>query len=241
MEKRKLLIADGNEELREALEAALQDEFCIRIANNGPEAMQLLDSFAPEVLVLDVVLSGVDGLRVLEYAAERGHKMKTLVATAACTEYVLGKLTQLAVGYVLKKPCQLKIAVERVREIAAEVVPVAALDEEQKLAQILLQLGINPKHNGYHYLCTAVKNCAQDSAQSLTKELYVTVGAVYGVSAQQVERSIRVAVEAAWKRRDARVWQQWFPGASAMKRPTNGEVICRLAEYLLLEKARKIG
>lgn len=241
MEKKKLLIADSNEELCAALSAALQDEFCVRIALSGKEALALLDRFNPEVLVLDVMLAGLDGIRVLEYAADHGHKLKTLVTTPVRSEYVFTKLMQLNVSYILLKPCDLEVTAERVREIAGQCDAPEAQSNEQKLAAILLELGWNPKHNGYHYLCTAVKIYAGNNTQSLTKELYVAVGAVYGVGWQQVERSIRAAAESAWKHRDEKLWRQYFPAASALRRPTNGEVICHLAEHLLLEKTRKIG
>lgn len=241
MEKQKLLIADGNEEFCAALESALREEFCIQAAFSGDEAAKLLDRFKPDVLVLDVSLSGLDGIGVLEYAAERGHKIKTLVTMSFRSDYIFAKLSQLEVSYVLLKPCDLNILAERIREIAAQITPVVTRDDTKKLTQILLQLGLNPKHIGYHYLCAAVKLYSEDTTQSLTKELYVAVGEVYGSGWQQVERSVRAAIEAAWKRRDDRFWRQWFPGVSALKRPTNGEVICGLAEQLLLEKTRKYG
>lgn len=243
MEKSKLLIADSNQEFSAALETVLRDDFCIRIADNGKDALTLLESFAPEVLVLDVMLSGLDGIRVLECAAERGHNFKSLVTTSVRSDYIFAKLTQLKVGYVLMKPCDLQITAERIREIAQEYETAPLLNEEQKLAAILLELGMNPKHNGYHYLSTAVQLYGQDNTQSLTKELYVAVGAIYGVQWQQVERSIRVALEAAWLHRDEKVWRKWFPAGTvtALKRPSNGQVICGLAESLRMEMGRKFG
>ena len=241
MEILKLLIADGNEEFCAALESALREEFSIQMALDGNEAVTLLDRFQPDVMVLDLSLSGLDGIRVLEYAAERGHKIKVLATMLFRSDYIFAKLSQLKVNYVLLKPCNLQITAERVRDIAVQTAPVITQDDGKKLGQILLQLGVNPKHNGYHYLCTAVRIYAQDTTQALTKELYVAVGEVYGASWQQVERSIRAAVESAWNRRDDRLWQRWFPGVSALKRPTNGEVICGLAEQMLLEKVRRFG
>lgn len=243
MEKKKLLIADGNQEFCTALKSVLKDEFCICIAENGKDAQTLLDSFAPEVLVLDVMLSGLDGIRVLEHAAERGHKVKALATTSVRSDYIFAKLMELKVSYVLMKPCNLQIAAERVREISQEYEILPLPSDEQKLTAILLELGVNPKHNGYHYLQTAVQLYGQDSAQSLTKELYVAVGAAYGVHWQQVERSVRAALEAAWKHRDEKIWRKWFPAGavSALKRPSNGQVICCLAEHLRMERTRRIG
>ena len=146
---------------------------------------------------------------------------------------------------MLMKPCDLDNAAERVREIADSCCEISgpAQNREETVAQILLELGVNPKHNGYHYLCSAVDAYAADNTQALTKELYGAVGAMHGVGWQQVERSIRAALESAWRNRDENVWRQWFPTGTynTLKRPTNGEVICRLVQYVLLKKIRKIG
>ena len=241
MEKKKLLIADGTETFCTALASVLDEEFYIRIADNGEKALEIMDSFAPDVVVLDVMLPGLDGIAVLEQAAQRGCRSKVLVTTLVRSEYVFAKLAQLEVSYVLMKPCNLAITAERVREIADAYceIPVSQCSEEEKLAESLLELGVNPKHNGYHYLCDCVKGYAEDNTQSLTKELYVAVGASFGVSWQQVERSIRSTLEAAWQRRDERIWRSWFPAGAG--KPSNGEVICRLAEHLRLNLGRKIG
>lgn len=243
MEKRKLLIADSNPEFISALKSVLSDTFSICDTTNGHQALELLDSFAPDVMVLDVVLAGLDGIRVLEQA--RGHKMKVLVTTLVCTDYILSRLAQLDISYLLLKPCDLEMAAERVREIAGEcdVLTAAEPDEGQKLTAVLMELGLNPKHNGYRYLCEAIAQYRKNSNQLLTKELYTAVGRKFGVSAQQVERSIRTAIEWAWLRRDERIWHRWFPAGmlSATKHPTNGELICALSQLLQLEQTRKIG
>ena len=101
------LIADGNEEFCAALSGLLHDAFCIQIAPDGNEAVALLDRFQPDVLAVDLSLSGLDGIRVLEYAAEHGHKLKTLVTMSYRSDYIFAKLTQLEVSYVLLKPCNL--------------------------------------------------------------------------------------------------------------------------------------
>lgn len=245
MEKRKLLIADSNPEFTLALKSVLCDAFSIRDTADGHQALALLGSFTPDVLVLDMMLTGLDGIRVLEQAAAQGYKTKVLVTTLVWSDYLLSRLAQLDISYILTKPCDLEIAAERVREIAGEcdILPAAEPGDNRKLTAILLELGLNPKHNGYRYLCEAIEAYRQNSSQSLTKELYAAVGKKFGVSAQQVERSMRTAIEWAWLRRDDRIWRRWLPAGtlSATKHPTNGEIICALAQMLQLEQIRKIG
>ena len=72
MDARKLLIADGNEEFRRALAAELQGAYHVRCCDDGKEALSLLRSFAPDVLVLDLMLPGLDGISLLQSAAASG-------------------------------------------------------------------------------------------------------------------------------------------------------------------------
>ena len=51
---------------------------------------------------------------------------------------------------------------------------------------------------------------------------------------ENVERSIRTALDKAWEKRDPEKWQKYFP--SAQQRPSNAVFISRLAEALVLEE-----
>ena len=245
MPKWNLLIADGNLEFSDALKSMLRDTFDIRSTDDGAHALELMAQQVPDILVIDVTLLRLDGIRVLEEAARRGYQMKVLVTTLVCTDHILNKLSKLDISYLMMKPCDLENAVERILEIAEEctLLPEHVADNAQKLTQIVLELGLKPKHNGYHYLCEAVQVYGKDPKQSLTKEVYTAVAAKFGVNGSQVERSIRAAIEAAWNSRDEMVWRKWFPSGmlSGTKRPANGEVICQLAELLTMEQHRKIG
>lgn len=52
----KLLIADDNEDFRQALADALQGAYYVRTCRTGREALTLLHSYRPDVLVLNLLL-----------------------------------------------------------------------------------------------------------------------------------------------------------------------------------------
>ena len=101
MDTRKLLIADGNEEFRRALAAELQGAYHVRCCDDGKEALSLLRSFAPDVLVLDLMLPGLDGISLLQSAAASGLCPMVLVTSRFYNDYVLTALGELSVGYML--------------------------------------------------------------------------------------------------------------------------------------------
>ncbi|MEM7252847.1 MAG: response regulator [Pseudomonadota bacterium] len=60
----RILVVDDNEDNVEILEDYLQDEFDVRTALNGEEALELVDAFAPELVLLDIMMPGIDGYEV---------------------------------------------------------------------------------------------------------------------------------------------------------------------------------
>ena len=60
----RLLIADDSALVRKLLEEIFQEQgdFDIRVARNGAEALELVRSFDPQVVTLDVQMPKMDGL-----------------------------------------------------------------------------------------------------------------------------------------------------------------------------------
>ena len=93
MNKRKVLIADSSEDFRCALADTLHGIYHIRTTADGNQAMQLLRSFLPDILIVDLMLPGLDGITLLQHSAESGIRPMVLaffrrglltVALSAC-------------------------------------------------------------------------------------------------------------------------------------------------------------
>ena len=240
MERRKLLIADGTEEFRLALQDALQAFYTVRVCRDGKTAMELLQSFRPEILVLDLMLAELDGISLLQSAPARECAPMVLATTRFANDYILDTLSELNVGYLMMKPCDIRATVHRIRDLHQHLRPCPGPEPDPKvrISNLLLSLGIPTKLRGYAYLREAVCLFARDPGQSITKELYPAVGSTCGTTAAHVERSIRSAITSAWDRRDDRVWLLYFhpDGDGALPRPTNAAFISRLADGLNLER-----
>lgn len=237
MEMLKLLIADGTEEFAQALYDSLQGVFYIRICADGREALSLLRSFSPDALVLDLMLPGLDGISLLQMAVESGICPTVLATSRFINDYVLDAADRLGVGYLMMKPCDIQATVARISDLTQRIRrPVLSKPEPRtKVSNLLLALGLSTKLRGYAYLREAVLLMAARPSQSVTKELYPTVGELCGATAIQVERSIRSAISAAWEHRDHRLWNMYFPpdGNGCETKPTNAVFISRLSNGLL--------
>ncbi len=239
MDKKKILIADSAEDFRAALAELLHGPYHIRTAQDGLQAFQLLRSFMPDVLVLDLMLPCLDGITLLQKAAESGICPMVLATTRYVSDYMLETATRLGVGYIMVKPCDVNAVVARISDLSQRIrTPVfSSPDPRTEVSNTLLRLGISTKLRGYAYLRESILLMARDPYQSVTKELYPAVAVQFGASAVQVERSIRSAVATAWNHQDRQIWQMYFAddGSGLIPRPTNAAFISRLAEMLLLE------
>ena len=231
----KILIADTNEEFLCAMYELLCRQNAVQTCANGVRTLELLESFQPDILVLDLMLPGTDGISILQ-KLPRGSRPLILATTAFCSPYVVAQMRKLEVHYLMQKPCATEAAEARVQDFLALLSeePLQAPEAEQSLPAMLLKLGFSPKLDGYRYLLTAIPLYAEDPGQSLTKELYGKVGRPWNKAPCHVERSIRSAIEKAWQFHDDEIWGEIFPHApdGSVPMPTNGTLIARLSEFL---------
>lgn len=236
MDMPKLLIADAGEEFRQALADQLRGTCRIRVCKEGQEALEMILAFKPDAVVLDMMLPGLDGISILSEIHRAGLRPTVLATTRLNSDYIIRSAERLEVGYLMIKPCGVKAAADRIRDMMTHLStpPVTRPEPRTEISNVLLELSFSTKLRGYTYLREAVLELMNRPGQSVTKELYPLVGKICGASGIQVERSIRSAIEKAWEQRDEAVWDFYFHSNNRgeLKRPTNGEFITALADHL---------
>ena len=111
-----VFIADNAEEFCTGLSAALlhaEGFSVLGTANDGEQAIRMVQKLKPDVLVLDLMLSKQDGLSVLKAVAAMDKKPITLATSGFVTEYVASAAANLGVRYLMLKPCDVTAVVER--------------------------------------------------------------------------------------------------------------------------------
>ena len=233
----KLLIAEGTEAFRMALAENLKDHYVIRVCQEGHEALAMIKSFRPDLVVMDLMLSGLDGLTVLQRAATAGLEPLALATTGYFNDYVSDAISRLNVGFVMVKPCDVHAATAHLLDLTERMkeTPLVHPDNRTIISNLLLELGFATNLRGYCYLREAILQEIRLPGQQVTKTLYPDVGKPYGASGVQVERSIRSAIEKAWNRRNESIWRQYFPEGPDGKipKPSNGAFICRMANHVV--------
>jgi two-component system chemotaxis response regulator CheB len=119
----KVLVVDDSALVRKLLGQvfAAQPDFEVRAARNGVEALELLTSFAPDVITLDVHMPGMDGLACLDRIMIERPCPVVMVSslTADGAEATLEALRLGAVDFVAKPSGAVSL---RIDELGAELV-----------------------------------------------------------------------------------------------------------------------
>jgi two-component system, NarL family, response regulator NreC len=117
-----LLLADDHPIVRQGLRHLLESEPEFQIvgeAGDGVEALQLVERLKPNMLVVDMMMPGLNGLEVLRQIKKISPTTRTIVLSMQSADaYVVEALKIGAAGYVLKEtgPSELINAVREVNQ-----------------------------------------------------------------------------------------------------------------------------
>jgi DNA-binding response OmpR family regulator len=128
-----ILVVDDEEAIAEAVRARLLSEgFQVVVAGDGPEAIGLCEQVHPDLVVLDLMLPGMDGLEVCRQI-QRDRWVPVLMLTARTEE--ADKVAGFAVGAddYLTKPFSLRELVVRVRAILRRMERIGALPADEPI------------------------------------------------------------------------------------------------------------
>lgn len=251
--KWKVLLADAGHEFRELLQAALQEteEFeVVAAVEDGTEASRLLQEKEPDLVVMDMVLPGLDGLALLErIGAMQEKRPEVIVVSRFSSERVVAAAMECGVYYYMAKPCALESLLMRMhqamqRDDGADDGEDAALELSAQVTAIIHEIGVPAHIKGYQYLREAIMIAVEDMdvINAVTKVLYPEVARRYGTTPSRVERAIRHAIEVAWDRGDLETLQKFFgyTVSNTKGKPTNSEFIAMIADRLTL-RLRQTG
>ena len=113
----KILIVDDDKNICELLRLYMEKEgFEASISNDGESALKKFDSFAPDLILLDIMLPGLDGWQVCR-EIRSSSKVPIIMLTARADEKDELQGFQLGVDEYVTKPFSPKILVARIEAI----------------------------------------------------------------------------------------------------------------------------
>lgn len=121
MAKRKILIIDDEETFCKLLKMNLElDGYCeMSFALNGREGFKLAKKLKPDLILLDLIMPGIDGIAVLEKLKkdEETIQIPVVMLTALDNEESKLKALQSYNDLYLTKPIETSVLKERIEEV----------------------------------------------------------------------------------------------------------------------------
>lgn len=264
----KVVIADSNLQERDSKQLSMEARGMkvILSTGDGNKVLKVINDGKADIVVMDMVLSGVDGIGILEESRNICEKKPIIIIqTALRMENLVEQAIKFGADYYMMKPVSNQMLINRVMQLvskrytresegslgnifrknAREYEPARAINNvcsgnlEIDVTNLLLEIGIPAHIKGYQYIREGIMLSFYDKnmLHYITKCLYPTIAKKYKTTSSSVERTIRHAIEVAFRRGNRQVLEEIFSNTICSKKtkPTNSEFIALLTDKLRLE------
>ncbi len=270
----RVVIADNNLQDRESKQKTMTSMGMnvVLATGNGSKALEAIRCEKPDVVVMDMILPGIDGIGILEEINQSSYMAKKpifIIETALRMENLVDEAIQAGADYYMMKPVSNTMLIKRMTQLVGRSsqqkrvqasadrkvqIPDGKAEKERKdrtegytfcgdleidVTNILLEIGIPAHIKGYQYIREGIIMAFYDRnmLHYITKFLYPSIAQKYKTTSSSVERTIRHAIEVAWRRGNMETLEEIFGNTicAGKGKPTNSEFMALLTDKLRLE------
>lgn len=257
MESIKIFIADDDEKRAQEVKEVLikeKDFEIVGIANEGNKAVEMIMDNKVDIVLLELVLPGLDGLGVIEKinskSANAGACPAFMIISSSNRQNLVDCAFEVGASYFMLRPFNFEVLINRIRQIhyackgritKGNTSSVVSYDNclESDVTNIIHEIGVPAHIKGYQYLRDAIIMSVNDNEMlnSITKILYPTIAKRHKTTPSRVERAIRHAIEVAWSRGKMDTIDELFgyTVCNGKGKPTNSEFVALIADKIRLE------
>jgi two-component system response regulator (stage 0 sporulation protein A) len=242
-----LLVIDDNYNITNNIKQYFSSHGSIKVVNtcnNGKEALDYILNFPDkfDMILMDILIPGMDGLELLEKIKFNGVNKKIIVLSSYKKEYSVKKVSAYNVGYYMLKPFSMESLEKRIIDLSKEDIETEDENDNVTLAvsNLLHSLGMPSHIKGYQYIRESIMMMYENPSMvgGITKEIYPEIADKFDTTTSRVERAIRHAIEVSWNRGDYDLMEEIFGNSVDYDRakPTNSEFIATIADKLRVDK-----
>ncbi|MDE7368068.1 MAG: sporulation transcription factor Spo0A [Lachnospiraceae bacterium] len=247
----KLLIAVNSRDEGRVLSDFFEQKNEIEVTGieyNGQKAYDRILELRPDVVLMNMILPGIDGLGIMERLVanlEVPKLPRVVVISSVDNPVIMDCACQTGVDYYIMKPYHLDTIYNRILQLQSSFLtetrnqnstPLRSYESqrtmewgsgevddntlENEITEVMRQIGVPAHIKGYQYIRTGIIMAVHDIAvlNYITKLLYPSIAKQYNTTASSVERAIRHAIDVAWSRGDAAVLHEIFGCTISTKR-----------------------
>ena len=183
----RIVLVDDHAVIRQALRMLLESQNELEVVadvENGREAVQVVEKLQPDVVLMDVVMPGLNGLEATRQIRRSCPSTRVVMLSGFVDEdQLLDSIRSGASGYIIKKSdvSELVLAIQTVHRGNSYFS--SALSEGFDLAEVLYQAKRSDQRNGVEALTSREREVLQLIAegytnQGIANELYISVKTV---------------------------------------------------------------
>lgn len=101
---KRILVVDDDQGILDSFEVMLGDRYNLVKADNGYEALRILEDDPPPLMFLDIKMPGLDGIEILRKLQRDPKKVGVVIITASNQEGIEDEAKSYGVIDYLKKP-----------------------------------------------------------------------------------------------------------------------------------------
>lgn len=194
----RVLLVEDNQATRDLLRSFLEGSPGLEVcgeAGDGREGLEVLRRERPDLVLLDLVMPGLDGMGLLRALREEPvqERPKVIVLSGVGADEYVQRACELGAKYYLVKPVNLV-------ELASHIELLFPKEEAERpetglAAWLLLRLGADRRLEGYRYACFAAELFLSTEREAVQmKEVYLRTAHRFGTSYSCVEKNLRTLV-----------------------------------------------
>jgi DNA-binding NtrC family response regulator len=139
--KKQVLLVDDEAGIRASIQMVLEPAYDLQCAGDGEAAMEMVRRHCPDLVLLDIMLPGMDGLAVLKAIRAEDARVPVIMLTATKTVRTAVDAMKLGAADYLTKPFD----VEELRVVVAKALQTEELEREVRYlrAQVVHRYGFD--------------------------------------------------------------------------------------------------
>lgn len=116
MEKKRILVCDDEEGVRESLSLILGDDYSLSFATNGAETLTYLKNNNPDLVIMDIKMPIKNGLEVLKELRKDKPNLKVIIVTGYQSVETARETSKYGIADYITKPFEGNTVKESVKK-----------------------------------------------------------------------------------------------------------------------------